>query len=56
MNINREVFKFVPLLDFKTVWDDSRLYEKYHLTDEEIAYVENTIRAFDDEDGDDDGN
>lgn len=56
VNINREVFKFVPLLDFKTVWDDSRLYEKYHLTDEEIAYVENTIRAFDDEDGDDDGN
>lgn len=56
VNISKETFKFVPLLDFKKVWDDSLLYKKYGLTDEEIEYIESTIREFDNKCGDDDGN
>lgn len=47
VNINREVFKFVPHLDFKQVWTDQILYKRYELTTEEIDVVENTIRRFD---------
>ena len=50
VNINREVFKFVPRLDFHKSWNDQMLYEKYNLTTDEINYVEYLIRAF--EDGD----
>lgn len=46
VNINREVFKFVPRLDFHRSWNDQMLYEKYGLSTEEIAYVEYLIRAF----------
>lgn len=44
VNINREVFKFVPILDFKHNWTDDELYKKYELTDEEAQYVEYLIR------------
>lgn len=55
VNINREVFKFVPLLNFNEPWDDHKLYERYHLTSSEIAFVEKNIRAFEpnEESGDD---
>lgn len=44
VNINREVFKFVPRLDFKQQWTDEELYAKYGLTDEEIAFIESMIK------------
>lgn len=44
VNINREVFKFVPHLDFTEEWSDERLYNRYGLSDEEISVVEKTIR------------
>ncbi|MCL4805721.1 MAG: Eco57I restriction-modification methylase domain-containing protein, partial [Anaerolineae bacterium] len=47
VNINREAFQFVPLLDFKERWDDRKLYKKYELTDDEIEYIETTIRGLD---------
>lgn len=47
VNINREVFKFVPHLDFHIAWTDEMLYKKYNLTEEEIQVVESTIRDFD---------
>ena len=49
VNINREVFKFVPLLDFKQEWNDAMLYEKYDLTDSEISFVESYIRLYEEE-------
>lgn len=39
------LFKFVPLLDFKQSWNDKLLYKKYDLSDEEIDYIESTIWA-----------
>lgn len=47
VNINRDVFKFVPMLDFTRPWTDSDLYEKYGLTDSEKSFVEKYIRPLD---------
>ena len=46
VNINREVFKFVPLLDFHRTWTDNDLYIRYGLSKGEIAYVESLIRVY----------
>lgn len=51
VNINREVFKFVPHLDFSRKWTDEDLYEKYDLTEEERAFVEQTMKALNEEGG-----
>lgn len=37
-------YRFVPLQDFTKSWIDAELYEKYELTDEEIAFIEATIK------------
>lgn len=39
-----DAFQFVPLQDFSHPWTDEMLYEKYGLTDEEIAFIESMIR------------
>ena len=44
VNINREVFKFVPLQDFSKVWTDEELFEKYGLTDDDISYIVYSIK------------
>lgn len=44
INISKAVFTFVPLQDFSHPWTDAMLYEKYDLTDEEIAFIESMIR------------
>ena len=49
VNINREVFKFVPLLDFTQEWNDTMLYERYGLTENEISFVESYIRPYEEE-------
>lgn len=40
----KKVYTFVPTQDFSHPWTDEKLYEKYGLTDEEIAFVEWMIR------------
>ena len=40
----REVYSFVPLQDFSHPWTDEMLYDKYGLTDDEIALIESMIR------------
>ena len=47
VNITRESFRFVPHEDFSEEWPDRRLYAKYGLTDEEIAFIESMIRPMD---------
>ena len=37
-------FRFVPLQDFSRPWTDAGLYEKYGLTDDEIAFIESMIK------------
>ena len=37
-------YRFVPIQDFSTAWSDAELYEMYDLTNEEIAFIEETIK------------
>ena len=39
-----KTYRFVPLQDFSKPWTDAELYAKYHLTPDEIAFVEETIK------------
>lgn len=41
------VYQFVPMQDFSHPWTDEMLYEKYGLTEEEIAFVESMVRPMD---------
>lgn len=38
------VYSFVPVQNFDEAWTDEKLYAKYGLTDEEIAFIESMIR------------
>ena len=44
-NITRGSFAFVPTQDFSKLWTDGALYSKYLLTQDEIEFVESTIRV-----------
>jgi site-specific DNA-methyltransferase (adenine-specific) len=37
-------YDFVPMQDFSEPWTDEKLYAKYGLTQEEIAFIESMIR------------
>ena len=39
-----KAYRFVPMQDFSKPWTDAELYEKYGLTDEEIAFIESMIK------------
>lgn len=39
------VYQFVPLQDFSEPWTDEKLYKKYNLLEEEIAFIESMIRS-----------
>jgi site-specific DNA-methyltransferase (adenine-specific) len=43
----RGVYEFVPMQDFSEPWTDEKLYEKYGITAEEIAFIESMIRPMD---------
>ena len=43
-DITKDRFSFVPILDIDTLWTDEKLYERYGLTKEEIAFIESKIR------------
>jgi site-specific DNA-methyltransferase (adenine-specific) len=43
-DITRERFSHVPLQDFTQTWTDEKLYKKYGLDEEEIAFIESMIR------------
>ena len=51
----QRVYEFVPMQDFTKTWIDAKLYEKYGLTEEEIAFIESMIKPME-LGGDDDGN
>lgn len=50
--ITRDVYTFVPTQDFSETWSDEKLYKKYKLTEDEIAFVESVVRPMEDRDGD----
>jgi site-specific DNA-methyltransferase (adenine-specific) len=43
-DITRERFAYVPMQDFSEPWTDEKLYKKYGLTQDEIAFIESMIR------------
>ena len=43
-HITKDSFCFVPTQDFTEGWNDEKLYAKYGLTEEEIAFIESIIR------------
>jgi len=40
----RKIYSFVPMQDFSVTWSDEKLYKKYNLTQEEIAFIEKMVR------------
>lgn len=40
----RSIYTFVPIQDFSEPWTDEKLYKKYDLTQDEIAFIESMIR------------
>jgi site-specific DNA-methyltransferase (adenine-specific) len=40
-------FNYVPLLDMNQIWTDELLYKRYHLTQNEIEFIESMIRPMD---------
>ena len=44
---SRGVYQFVPIQDFSEMWTDEKLYKKYGLDAEEIAFIESKIRTMD---------
>jgi site-specific DNA-methyltransferase (adenine-specific) len=43
-NTNRTTYSYVPLQDFTETWSDEKLYEKYSIAKEEVAFIESMIR------------
>ncbi len=42
-----KTYRFVPMQDFSKPWTDEELYQKYNLTEEEIAFIESMIKPMD---------
>lgn len=43
----RSTYTWVPIQDFNEPWTDEKLYKKYRLTEDEIAFIESMIRPMD---------
>ena len=46
-NTMKGAYQFVPIQDFSEPWTDEKLYKKYNLTKDEIAFIESMIRPMD---------
>jgi site-specific DNA-methyltransferase (adenine-specific) len=46
-HITKVSYSFVPIQNFSEPWTDEKLYAKYGITDEEIAFIESMIRPID---------
>lgn len=51
MNMSKSSYAFVPLQNFGKPWNDAELYNRYNLTEEEIAFIESMIRPMELEGG-----
>ncbi|MBU0614152.1 Eco57I restriction-modification methylase domain-containing protein [Patescibacteria group bacterium] len=43
-HVTAKVYQFIPLQDFTHEWTDEKLYKKYNITKDEIAFIESMIR------------
>lgn len=46
-NAAKGVYQFVPIQDFSEPWTDEKLYAKYGITNDEIAFIDSMIRPMD---------
>lgn len=46
-SISKDSFQFIPIQDLTKSWTDEELYNKYGLTEEEIAFIESMIKPMD---------
>ncbi|MFC1739312.1 Eco57I restriction-modification methylase domain-containing protein [Planctomycetota bacterium] len=46
-HITKDSYLFVPLLDMSKKWTDKKLYERYKITKDEIAFIESKIKPMD---------
>lgn len=46
-HISKASFGFVPVQDFTQVWTDAKLCDKYGISEDEFAFVDSMIRAYD---------
>jgi site-specific DNA-methyltransferase (adenine-specific) len=44
INVSKSVFQLVPIQDFSKAWTDEKLYKKYDLSKDEIAFIESMIK------------
>jgi site-specific DNA-methyltransferase (adenine-specific) len=47
INLSKDKFCFVPLLDLNTTWTDKELYRLYNLSQDEIDFIESMIKPID---------
>lgn len=45
--LSPSAYEFVPLQDFSRQWTDQDLYKKYDLSEDEIVYIENSMKPMD---------
>ena len=41
---SKKVYQFVPMQTWDRIWTDEELYQKYGITEEEIAFIESIVR------------
>ena len=46
-HITKNAYQFVPVQDCKQEWTDEKLNKKYGLSEEEVAFIDASIRAYD---------
>lgn len=46
-HITKNAYQFVPVQDCKQEWTDEKLNKKYELSEDEITFIEASIRAYD---------
>jgi len=46
LNISKESFALIPMQNFDEEWTDDKLYRKYNLSNEEIEYIEEMIKPW----------
>ena len=46
-HLSKSNFRYVPLQDFNRSWTDDDLYTKYSLSQEEVSFIERTIKPMD---------
>lgn len=46
INMSRNGYSFVPMHDFNELWDDERLNAYYGISEDEVAYIDKTVKAW----------